>query len=357
MNEHNATSNISSLISIIVPVYKTEIYLHKCLSSIVNQTYKNLEIILIDDGSPDNCGKICDEYAERDMRIKIIHQKNEGLSAARNAGLRIAKGEYIGFVDSDDWVDADMYEVLFKGVEEYEAQIAICGYYDIVDNNFREVREEHTTLCNRDEAIHHLILDRTFTNHVWNKLYKRELFDGVLFPYGRAFEDIATTYKLFEKARNIVCLNSSKYYYLRRQDSIISTRTIKSRADRCVMIYERYIDLVQRYPQEKEMLLSKFYKNYAALGSLISRQSKDGWRTYESYIEEIHSFAMEHEREVWKCRYAGTSNKIYYILFLRRTWLAFAGIRFIAFIRKAKRKTIYFKTKFINKNKYLLSKK
>jgi glycosyltransferase involved in cell wall biosynthesis len=354
MNKYDAMSKISSLISIIVPVYKTEIYLHKCLNSIVNQTYKNLEIILIDDGSPDNCGKICDEYAAQDSRIKVMHQKNEGLSASRNAGLKIASGEYIGFVDSDDWIDLGMYEILHKGVEEYESQIAICGYYDVVDNKLREVREKDTILCRRDEAIHHLILDKTFSNHAWNKLYKRELFDGVFFPHGRAFEDIATTYKLFEKAQNIVCLNSSKYYYLHRKDSIIGDKTIKSRADRCIMIYERYIDLIKRYPQEKELLLSKFFKNFADLGSLVSRQSQDGWRTSKNYIEEIHNFANENKRGIWKCRYTGMSTKLYYILFLRGTWTSFAGIRFIAFILKAQRKIIFFKTKYVNKvNLYL----
>lgn len=343
MNKHDTTFDISSLISIIVPVYKTEIYLHKCLNSIVNQTYKNLEIILVDDGSPDNCGKICDEYAAQDLRIKVIHQNNEGLSAARNAGLKIAAGDYIGFVDSDDWVDADMYEVLYNGIIEYEAQIAICGYYDIADNKCREIREKHTTVCGPGDAIHHLILDRTFTNHAWNKLYKRELFDGVLFPYGRAFEDIATTYKLFEKAQHIVCLNSSKYYYLRRKDSIIGARTIKNKADRCILIYERYNDLVKRYPQEKELLLSKFYKNFAELGSLILRQGKDEWKTYKSYIGKVFDFAYENQREAWKCRYTGMSTKIYYTLFLRGTWPAFAGIRLITFIRKVKRKTVFLK--------------
>ncbi len=352
--DNNAAIKTSSLISIIVPVYKTEIYLHKCLNSIVNQTYKNLEIILIDDGSPDNCGEICDEYAAQDSRIKVIHQKNEGLSAARNAGLKIASGEYIGFVDSDDWIDMDMFEILLNGIVEHGAQIAICGYYDIVDNKFQEIREKHTTLRSRDDAIHHLILDRTFSNHIWNKLYKRELFDGVFFPYGRAFEDIATTYKLFEKAQNIVCLNSSKYYYLRRKDSIISKKTIKSRADRCIMIYERYIDLVKRYPQEKEHLLSKFYKNYADLGSLVARQSEDGWRIYKSYIGEIYHFANENKRGIWKCRHIDMHTKIYYTLFLRGTRPAFAGIRFIAFIRKTNRKIIFYKRKYVNKvNIYL----
>ena len=114
-------------ISVVVPVYKVEPYLRKCLDSIVNQTYRDLEIILIDDGSPDNCGRICDEYAERDARIRVVHQENSGLSAARNAGLKLVSGSYIGFVDSDDWIEPDMYSYLLGNALEYQADIAVCS--------------------------------------------------------------------------------------------------------------------------------------------------------------------------------------------------------------------------------------
>ena len=119
---------MSEKISVIVPIYKTEQFLSKCIDSIINQTYKNLEIILVDDGSPDNCPKICDEYAKRDNRIKVIHKENGGLSSARNAGIEIATGDFSAFVDSDDWIDSDMYESLVKLSDEYNADIAECGY-------------------------------------------------------------------------------------------------------------------------------------------------------------------------------------------------------------------------------------
>ena len=114
-------------ISVIVPVYKVEPYLRKCLDSIVNQTYRNLEIILVDDGSPDNCGRICDEYAERDKRIRVIHQKNGGVSSARNEGLKIASGDWIGWVDSDDWIEPDMFEYLLENAKKSKADIAVCS--------------------------------------------------------------------------------------------------------------------------------------------------------------------------------------------------------------------------------------
>ena len=162
----------SPLISIIVPVYDVEPYLRKCIDSILIQSYRDLEIILVDDGSPDNCGAICDEYAEKDKRIKVIHKKNGGLSDARNAGLDIATGEYIGFVDSDDWVMPDMYEYLYKAVKEYDADMSVCGYYDYWGKTISGRYCQDIQVYKGQEGIKAL-LDLKFGNYVWNKLYKR----------------------------------------------------------------------------------------------------------------------------------------------------------------------------------------
>ncbi len=328
---------MSSLISIIVPVYKTESYLRKCLNSIVNQTYKNLEIILVDDGSPDNCGKICDEYAARDSRVKVIHQKNRGLSAARNAGLKIATGEYIGFTDSDDWIENDMFETLYLGALKYGTDIAVCGFFYVKGTQYRELREEHTVLLSREDALHHLLLDNTITNHAWNKLYKRELFDDVCYPEGRTFEDVATTYKLFEKADKIVFLNSSKYYYLQRDNSIIGLETIGSAADRCLMMYKRYMDLMERHPEEKEILLAGFYMAFADLGYAVSRQRKDYLCMYKNDLGKLIDFAVKNKDAVWRCRNIGMACKLNYTLFLRGNRLAFAGIKIFIFLSRLKR--------------------
>jgi glycosyltransferase involved in cell wall biosynthesis len=327
---------MSSLISIIVPVYKIEPYLRKCLNSIVRQTYENLEIILVDDGSPDNCGGICDEYAALDSRIKVIHQKNRGLSAARNAGLKIASGEYIGFTDSDDWIDADMFETLYKGSLEYRADITICGYYFVKGNKYREVREEHTVLYGREDAMHHLLLDETFTNHAWNKLYRRELFKDIYYPDGRTYEDIATTYKLFEKADRVVFLNSCKYYYLQRDDSISGIGNIDSAADRCLLMYERCMNLMERYPAEKEFLLAGFYIAFADFGHAVSRQRKECFRTYKNDFVEVINFAIKNRHAVWSCRVIGRVCKLNYRLFLLENRFAFAGIKCFFFLSRLK---------------------
>lgn len=337
---------MTALISIIVPVYKTQPYLRKCLNSIIRQTYKNLEIVLVDDGSPDDCGKICDEYAARDLRIKVIHQRNSGLSSARNEGLKIASGEYIGFADSDDWIEADMFETLYRGALEYKADIAICGFYFVRDNKCRAVNEKQTVLYDREDAIHHLILDDTFTNHVWNKLYKRKLFENVYFPDGRTFEDVATTYKLFEKSDRVVFLNSCKYYYLQREDSIVGVRAIDSVADRCLMIYERCMNLIKKYPGEKEILLAGFYMAFAELGYAVSMQRKEYFHIYKNDFGEVINFAAKNKHAVWRSRIVGRACKLNYILFLQENRLAFAVIKCCVFLSRIK-KIMFLKTEKI----------
>jgi len=222
------------LISIIVPIYNVEPYIRKCIGSILNQTYKNLEIILVEDGSPDKCAEICDEYSLKDNRVKTIHKKNGGLSSARNAGIDIASGEYIGFVDSDDWIENDMYESLYKTLKEHNGDISVCGRYIVQGGRITTISDTEVAYeFSRKEALAELVLDecRGIKNFAWDKLYKKELFDTIRYPEGRCFEDIFTTYKLFAIASKIVEIKSPKYYYLLRGDSICGTNTPSKRYD------------------------------------------------------------------------------------------------------------------------------
>ena len=187
-------------ISIIVPFYNVEKYAPKCIESIINQTYTNLEIILVDDGSPDTCGKICDDYALKDGRIKVIHKKNAGLSDARNVGIKEATGKYIGFVDGDDYIEKDMYKYLYNLIKENNADISICGVEEVYEDGSiqDEKAKESIEILSKEDAIKELLLDKKVRSHAWDKLYKRELFENIEYPYGRKMEDIATTYKLFD---------------------------------------------------------------------------------------------------------------------------------------------------------------
>lgn len=213
------------LVSIIVPIYKVEPYLRRCLDSIVNQTYTNLEIILVDDGSPDNCPKICDEYAAKDKRIIVIHKENGGLSDARNAGLDICKGEYISFVDSDDWVEDRYIEVLIENAQKEGADVVIGENIQTEGCSKQSEKNVSIKTFTSNEALKHLFSQ----NHIaftvsWGKLYKKSLFTSLRFPLGKYHEDEFTTYILFYNSKKIVYTSEILYYYYQRADSIVSTR-------------------------------------------------------------------------------------------------------------------------------------
>ena len=262
-------SQEKALISIIIPVYKVEKYLEKCIQSVINQTYENLQIILVDDGSPDNCGKICDEYAKKDHRIEVIHKSNGGLSDARNKGLEIAKGEYIGFVDSDDYIEADMYEVLYNLLKQYNADVSICNFYTVsqgkiaiknADNGINEY--------NRIEILKEILSDRNIQSYAWNKLYKKELFDEIKYPIGKKYEDIGTTFYLLEKCNKVVVTGKSEYYYINRQDSIVNNVTESTITDYIELIMQRY-----DYIEENIKELSSYNKDY--LKRILKTAEKD----------------------------------------------------------------------------------
>ena len=208
------------LISLIVPVYKVEEYLDKCVESIVNQTYKNLEIILVDDGSPDNCPKMCDEWAKKDKRIKVIHKENGGLSDARNTGIDIAKGEYITFIDSDDYIEYNYVDFLYKNLDENKADISMGKQYVRYPEKVINTGSGKVYIVNPHDCFDKLLYGEDFDVSATIKLYKKELFKTIRFPKGRIYEDAATTYKLIDKSKKIVLNSMPIYNYMIRRDSI-----------------------------------------------------------------------------------------------------------------------------------------
>lgn len=253
------------LISVIVPVYKVEKYLEKCIESVLKQTYTNLQIILVDDGSPDNCGKICDEYAKKDSRIEVIHKANGGLSDARNVGISKAKGRYIGFVDSDDYIKEDMYEILLNLIKKYDADVSICNLYDVIDGN-ECIRNKENGIreYSRLDILKKVLLDKNIQSYAWNKLYKKELFDEIKYPIRKKYEDIGTTFYLFEKCNKIVVTSEPEYYYLKRADSLVNNVTESTILDYTEIIIQRYLYIKQNIKELRK------YNNYYLAKTLIT---------------------------------------------------------------------------------------
>ena len=211
------------LISIVIPIYNVELYLRRCLDSIIHQTYSNLEIILVEDGSPDKCGDICEEYKLQDNRITIIHKVNGGLSEARNAGLDIATGEYIALVDSDDWLETNYIQILYDLIKNYNADISICNLHivyndDEIINNNNVVVVEYTNIQALEQYFAEYSLEMIVAHC---KLYKADLFKDIRYPLGKIHEDEYTTYKLLYSANKVMFTTSCLYYYFQRSDSII----------------------------------------------------------------------------------------------------------------------------------------
>lgn len=221
------------MVSIIVPIYKVEDYLNRCVESLVIQTYTNIEIILVDDGSPDTCPLLCDEWKTKDERIKVIHKENGGLSDARNAGIRAAEGEYILFVDSDDWVSTDYVKDLYQAICNSNADICECDIIRTTEKSvlYHDTRESVPVCYEIEEALKLLIEDRIFHQYVWNKIYKTDCVKNIFFEKGKINEDEFWTYQVFGKANKVSKIQKKLYYYFQRDNSIMGTEYNQKRLD------------------------------------------------------------------------------------------------------------------------------
>lgn len=202
------------LISVIIPVYKVEKYLCRCVDSVLAQTYTNMEIILVDDGSPDNCPVMCDEYARQDSRVKVIHQENAGLSGARNAGIDMAQGQWLAFVDSDDYLAADFLERLYQACVDTGSSLSVCRWEYVRGETIPEHGTGETRVYTGREMLANLYVpDGAYFVVAWNKLYRKELFEDIRYPLGRIHEDEATTYRIYDKVKKAAYVDRSLYGY------------------------------------------------------------------------------------------------------------------------------------------------
>lgn len=253
----------NELISVIIPVYNVEKYINKCLDSVENQTYSNIEIILIDDGSQDNSGTICNEYAKRDSRIRVIHKKNEGVAVARNHGLKESKGSFITFVDSDDIVEDDYIEYLYNLLTKNNVDIACCNFeyiYEQEENHkgieHKEIKEK-TIVYDNKEALKNLLYQKEIDTSPWGKIYRREIFKDIIFPIGKIYEDFGTIYKTIINARRVAYGNQKKYLYLQRNTSTIGRDFCEKDFDMLELSIEMKKYILDKYPELENAINSR----------------------------------------------------------------------------------------------------
>lgn len=265
----------SEKISIIVPVYNVEKYLDRCINSILKQTYQNLEIILVDDGSTDNSVEICDEYAKKDNRIKVVHKANGGLSDARNVGIDNATGEYIGLIDSDDWISEDMYLILYNNIKKENADISCCNKFLVYTNMMIPYGNvDFYEVMNSERAIELMCTHGYLETSAYAKLYKKEIFQNIRYPKGKVNEDIYTTYKLLDKASKIVYDATPLYYYRQRKGSITNSKKVNVNAMEASKELLDFVD--KKYPKIKNVAIKSYiFYSIGVYDNILVSKCKD----------------------------------------------------------------------------------
>lgn len=280
------------LVSVILPIYNVEQVLKRCLDSVCNQTYLNLEIILVDDGSTDNSGNICDEYAKVDKRIKVIHKKNGGLSDARNVGLDIANGDYLTLVDSDDFISAYYVQNLMFAIQKSGCELSsswFCKFSNGIKIGSPTIANDSSIeICNREDYYKKMLLQDGVEVSAWGKMYKSSLFNGVRYPFGKLYEDIPTTYLLIEKVEKIAVIPNVDYYYYQRKQSI-SKSSFNVRKMDAIVHMGKFMDfIVLHYPNLKNAAISRYFSVVCNILFLINdkkykEQKKFLWSEVKKY--------------------------------------------------------------------------
>ncbi len=298
-------------VSVIIPIYKVELYLDRCITSVVNQTYTDLEIILVDDGSPDHCPVMCDNWARKDSRILVVHKKNGGLSDARNAGMAIAKGAYISFVDSDDYLAPDMLEKLVSACKKDNSDIAACTVMMVWENSAESELLTVQTNCilDRLRAQEELINEKLLKHPVWYKLYKRETVYDIPFETGKFHEDVFWSYQAIGRANQVSLIDSIGYYYVQRLDSIMGAGYSITRLDALEALERRYEYISREFPSLKRrarmsILSSCIYNGQMALKYLDSKERKKAFIRLEEAKNKCEVSRKDYEeyrfkRKIW----------------------------------------------------------
>lgn len=314
LSESAAGMAAEPLVSVVIPVYNVSRYLPECLESVMRQTYRNLDIVVIDDGSTDGGGKICDRFARKDVRIRVFHTENRGLSAARNHGIVNARGDYVAFVDSDDWIEANMIETLMKAMIQNNADIA-AAWYIMEYKGGRPVAPsaDGSMRIFRGEEILYAFINLPVANAVWNKLYRIGLFKDIRFPEGRNYEDIATTWKrmkfLSENGGTLALLSARLYHLRMRKSSISHMRTLSNYTD----CWEAFREQYEGLPAYREQLTSKCLDIIARMWLIYGNFSGEERQRAEAVIMNMNAFSKAHFSRVMKGKYS-LMTKIYCLL-------------------------------------------
>ncbi len=296
-------SVLEEKISVIVPVYNVEKYLDKCVETIVRQTYKNLEIILVDDGSTDLSGQLGEKWCQKDKRVQVIHKKNGGLSDARNCGIKRAIGKYLFFVDSDDYLEIDIIENLYKSALENQAQIATGGFIYETDSEQTPYYAKENYVADSAEMLKRMLTDQDISSAIWDKLYQKDLFEDLEFPVGKIHEDMAILYRLFDKAERISHIDKAGYHYVQRQGSIIYGQFSAAKLS-IVEFKEDILKFVERkYPNLVEEAEIFFVQQ---LNKSILQCQKNGLQTeyqfWKNRLKEYIIRILKNSKMRWKTK-------------------------------------------------------
>lgn len=286
------------LVSVIIPVYNVEKYLSRCVESIRKQTYSHLEILLIDDGSTDSSGVLCDEMAKEDTRIHVIHQVNSGLSGARNTGIAHAKGKYLTFVDSDDWAALDMIEYLHSLIQKFHCKMSVCQNTIIKNGHeYCQISRGEDCVLSAHDSIEDILYDKGVAGvSACGKLYKASLFDTVKWPEGKLFEDRGFMHLLYKKSGTVACGMQSKYYYFIRENSITTSKFSEKQLDLLEMTDAMVHDVVSWYPDlQRGALRQRMWARFSTLNRIILSSEANRWVAEK---KEIIDFIKRHAFEV-----------------------------------------------------------
>lgn len=300
------------LISIIVPVYNVEKYLKKCVDSIVNQTYKNLEIILVDDGATDNSGKICDELVELDNRIKVYHKKNGGLSDARNYGVERATGDYIGFVDSDDYIDVEMYEKLYEAIKKENVDVAECNLKIVYPEKTELFTDEkYYQICNKQEYLEEYLKIEKIFGSACVRLTKADIAKKLKFPVGKLYEDTYYAYDLISIVDKYVIMDNPYYNYLMRENSITNAKFNPRIFDLIEIVEKFHTNVYKNYPSLKEAAdCRKMYAYFSVLNSILLEEDFKN----NSFYKQIIDYFKEEYMKLLRNKYITRNRKLSILL-------------------------------------------